>query len=250
MPTALVIEPLYLGVVIAMALASSIIGGISGFGAGLIITPLLLPVVGVKGVVPVVGVAMIVGNLARVFVYRANIEPRVLLRMLVAILPGAVLGVWLYAILPAAILAVFIGSILIASVPTRRYLARHRIAPPPAGVSAIAFLCGVLAGNAPGGGVIVITLLLSMGLSGPALLGTDAIIGTALSLTNSVLFGTAGLLDGPRFLIGLAIGAAMIPGAFLARALLSRITAQTHILIVEIFIVFGGVSFYWAAINS
>lgn len=243
------IEPLYLALVVAIAFGSSIIGGISGFGAGLIVTPMLLPLVGVKGVIPVVGVAMVVGNLARMFVYRHHIDTSVLARMLVAILPGTVLGVWLYAMLPAQVLAVFIGTILIASVPTRRYLKRHQITPPPAGVSTVAFLCGVLAGNAPGGGVIIITLLLGMGLHGPALLGTDAIIGTAISLTNTALFGGFGLLDLSRLMIGLSIGAAMIPGAFLARALVTRMTAQTHVRIIEVFVIFGGLSFFWAALN-
>lgn len=244
----LIIDPIYLALVALLAFGSSIIGGISGFGAGLIITPVLLPLVGIKGVIPVVGVAMIVGNLARVFVYRTHIDRSVLLRMLIAILPGTVLGVWLYAMLPAQLLAVFIGCVLILSVPARRQLQARQITPSPTGVSIAAFLCGVLAGNAPGGGVIIITLLLGMGLHGPALLGTDAIIGTAISLTNSTLFGTIGLLDWSRFIVGIIVGCAMIPGAFLARALISRMRAETHVLIVEGFVILGGLSFFWAAI--
>lgn len=181
------------------------------------------------------------------FVYRLHVDYRVVLRMLAVILPGAVLGVWLYAMLPSRILAVMIGCVLILSVPTRRILKARSISPSPAGVGLVGFLCGVLAGNAPGGGVIIITMLLGMGLHGPALLGTDALIGTAISLTNSALFGGIGLLDWTRLAIGLTVGASMIPGAFVARALVARMRPQTHVVIIETFIILGGLSFFWAA---
>jgi uncharacterized protein len=244
------VAPEYFALIMLIAFASSVVGGISGFGAGLIIVPMLLPIVGVKGVIPVVGVAMVVGNLARVYVYRQDIQFRLVARMLVAILPGAAIGVWLYAVLPAQVVALVIGCILILSVPVRRILQRYAVTPSPGSVSVIAFLCGVLAGNAPGGGVIIVTLLLGMGLSGPVLLGVDAVIGVALSLTNSVLFGTFGLLNLQLALIGLGVGAAMIPGAFVARALIGRITSDIHVRIIEVFVIFGGLSFFYAALAS
>lgn len=245
----LVIAPLYMVLVMAIAFLSSVVGGMSGFGAGMIITPVLLPILGVKGIVPVVMVAMVVGNLARVTAYRKSIEFGVILRLQLAILPGSVIGVWLYAYMPTGVVAVVIGTALILSVPLRRHLSRHEIVPKPNFVSVIAFLSGVLAGNAPGGGVIIISLLLSMGLSGPALLGTDAVIGTVISLTNASLFGGFGLLDMQRFVIGIAIGLAMFPGAFVARAIVGRLSTRVHIRIIEIFIIGGGFSFYWAAFS-
>lgn len=245
----IVIAPLYMVLVMAIALFSSVIGGMSGFGAGMIITPVLLPILGVKGIVPVVMVAMVVGNLARVAAYRQSIEFGVILLLLVAILPGSLIGVWLYAYMPASFVAVVIGTVLILSVPLRRHLSRHEIVPKRNSVSVIAFLCGVLAGNAPGGGVIIISLLLSLGLSGPALLGTDAVIGMAISLTNASLFGGFGLLDMQRLVMGIAIGLAMFPGAFVARAIVGRLSTRVHIRIIEVFVICGGLSFYWAAFS-
>ena len=49
----------------AVAFFGSVLGGVSGFGAGLIVTPFLVPVVGIKGVVPVMSVAMTLGRLSR-----------------------------------------------------------------------------------------------------------------------------------------------------------------------------------------
>lgn len=243
----IVIEPYYLALVAGLAFASSIIGGISGFGAGLVVAPFLLPIVGIKGVVPVIAFAMIIGNLARFWAFRRDLSLRTALRLLLPLLPGVAIGASLYDALPARVVAVFIGIVLIAAVPLRRYLQRRRVTPSPAATVGIAFGTGVLSGNAPGGGVLVVTLLLGLGLSGSALIGTDALIGTIISLTNSALFGAFGLLDLQRAGVGLLIGTAMIPGAFAARALVKRLTADTHVRIIEAFVLFGGLSFFWAA---
>tara|TARA_R100000750_G_scaffold41283_2_gene26828 strand:- start:3750 stop:4502 length:753 start_codon:yes stop_codon:yes gene_type:complete len=241
------IAPAQLLLVTGIALLSSVLGGLSGFGAGMVVVPFLLPIVGIKGVVPVIAVAMLIGNAARFNVYRSEVRRETVIRMLLMILPGAILGVWIYDALPPRIVAVVIGSVLILSIPVRRWLAQREIRPTRNGVAAAAFGAGLIAGNAPGGGVLIITLLLSMGLTGPALLGTDAAIGTILSMTNAALFGGLGLLDMSRLIIGVTLGLAMIPGAYIARFFLTRLQTSVQILVVEAFILVGGMSFYWSA---
>lgn len=43
---------------LSLAFASSVLAGASGFGAGLLIAPFLLPIVDIKSVIPILGVAM------------------------------------------------------------------------------------------------------------------------------------------------------------------------------------------------
>ena len=55
-------------IVLAVAFFSSILGALSGFGGGVLVMPFLVPLVGVKGVVPVMAVAMLIANVARIWV--------------------------------------------------------------------------------------------------------------------------------------------------------------------------------------
>jgi uncharacterized protein len=240
-------QPVYLALVLATAFGASIIGGISGFGAGLIVTPILLPLVGAKGIVPVVAVTMLIGNLGRILANRHDINPKLLVRLLIFIVPGVASGAYVYSILPNRILAIIIGSALIASVMIRRALEARQIIPSARHTAPVAFFAGFFAGNAPGGGVIVVSLLLSLGLHGTALIGTDAVIGAAISLTNTTAFGSLGLMSMDLLLLGLAIGSAMLPGAFIARALVLKLHARVHVRIVEAYVLLGGLTFFWYA---
>ena len=61
-------------VALTAAFFSSILGALSGFGAGVLVMPFLVPLVGIKGVVPVMAVAMVIANVARIWVYRTHVR--------------------------------------------------------------------------------------------------------------------------------------------------------------------------------
>src|SRR5574342_243300 len=61
----------------AAAIVGSTIGGVAGFGTGVIMIPAIAWGVGVKATVPVLTVCMLVGNSARVWFSRGEIEWRV-----------------------------------------------------------------------------------------------------------------------------------------------------------------------------
>jgi len=49
------------------ALAGSLVGGVAGFGTGIIMLPLVAWVLGLRSAVPVLTVTMALGNLARIW---------------------------------------------------------------------------------------------------------------------------------------------------------------------------------------
>jgi len=232
-----------LAFIMAVAFGSSILGGLSGFGAGALVAPFLLPVFGEKTVFPVVATAMMVGNLARVWVYRHSIDGASVRTVLVPVIPGIVIGVMIYDFLSPRMLSILIGLILIGSIFLRRIMAKRAIKASASGTAAAAFSAGVISANAPGGGVIIISLLLGIGLKGATLIGSDAVIGVALSLANMVLFGSLGHLPLPALLVGLAVGAAMVPGAYTARWLMTRLSLAVHLVIMEAFVMSSGLIF-------
>lgn len=239
------IEVAELILLLSVAVAGSIFGALSGFGGALMIIPFLVPVVGIAAVVPVITCAMIIGNAGRVFVYRQTVRWHLIARLALAIAPGVILGAVIYDRLPLTALALVIGGFLIISVPLRWLLRGRTISASGAKLSAVGFSYGVLAGSTPGAGVILVSVLLGLGLTGGTLVGTDAVLGMLVSLVRASMFGTFELIDASRLLLGVLIGLVMIPGAFAGRWLLARMPVRVHVAIIETFIVASGISIIW-----
>ncbi len=104
---------------------------------------------------------------------------------------------------------------------------------------------GLASGVASGVGVINVSLLLGTGMSGQAVLATDALISVALDLCKAALFQRFALLGQETAITGLVIGVATIPGSALAAWLVNRMHAHLHVLFLETLIVIGGASLLW-----
>src|SRR3990172_12391692 len=90
-----------LAAVAALGLGAAVIGGMGGFGTGVILTAALAPLIGVKAVIPVLAVAGVIINAGRFWFYRASLERRSFGLVLAASLPFLVLGTWIYSVLDA-----------------------------------------------------------------------------------------------------------------------------------------------------
>ena len=105
-----------LAAVAALGLGAAVIGGMGGFGTGIILTAALTPLIGVKAVVPVLAVAGVIINAGRFWFYRASLDRRTLALVLASSLPFLVLGTWIYTVLDARALGTVLGLVVIASV--------------------------------------------------------------------------------------------------------------------------------------
>jgi len=102
-----------------------------------------------------------------------------------------------------------------------------------------------LGGLTSGVGVILVSLLLGSGLSGQAVLATDALVSIALDLCKAALFQRFALLDEQTIVTGVVIGVATIPGSAIAAWLVNRMHAHLHVLFLEALILIGGISLLW-----
>src|SRR5919108_61566 len=123
----LLLDAYTLAAVAALGLAAAVVGGIGGFGTGVILTAALAPLIGVKSVVPVLAVAGVIINAGRFWFYRQHLERSALGLMLIAALPFLVLGAWLYAMLDARTVGTILGIAVLASVPLRRLLLKRAV---------------------------------------------------------------------------------------------------------------------------
>jgi uncharacterized protein len=236
----------WLGVAL-VAFFAAVLGGLAGYGTGLILPIVLAPVIGVANVIPVMAVAMMINNASRVLAFRRDIAWPHVRRMLVLGLPTCLIGAWGYTQLDARWVALLLGLFLLASIPLRRLLQRAQMQLKPGGEVVAGGAFGFIEGGMTGTGVILISMLMAAGIEGAALIATDAVVSTIMGLAKVLFFGGVARLDAGLAITGVLVGLCAAPGAFAARALLARMPQQLHLHIMEAVVVVGGLAFLWRA---
>ena len=225
-----------------VAFSASILAGLSGYGTGLILPVFLVPLVGVTNVIPVMAVAMLLNNSSRVIAFRQNIQWLHVRHILVPGLPMCIVGAYSYTLLSADWVTLLLGTFLLASVALRRILhkAQFRFSTITERGAGAAF--GFIDGGMSGTGVILISILMSVGVVGSALVATDAVISVTMGTVKIILFGSLAVLNLELALIGLLIGLCTTPGAFVARILLEHIPAGIHAWFMELVVIAGAIA--------
>jgi hypothetical protein len=239
------LDPPTLAAIAALAIGAAVIGGIGGFGTGAVLTAALAPLIGVRAVIPVLAVAGAIINGGRFWFYRKSFDRPTLVLVLACALPFLVLGTWIYSVLDVRALGTLIGGAVIGSIPLRRVLARRKMHLGRRGLAVGSGFFGLATGLASGVGVILVSLLLGAGMSGPTVLATDALVSIGLDLTKAALFQRFSLLDEASLYTGAVIGLATIPGSAVAAWLVNRMHAHLHVLFMEALILIGGASIVW-----
>jgi uncharacterized membrane protein YfcA len=229
-----------LALVAGAAVFTAVVGGVAGYGTGLLMPLVLVPIVGAEPVVPIMGIAALVINAGRVAAFRHAIDWRRTAIVLVAALPATLAGAWFYTQLSGKGAQFVIGAVLIASVPLRRVLRSRGFHLGPRGLTAGAVGFGAVSGAAAGTGVILVSLLMAAGVSGAAVIATDAAISVLVHLVQVAVFGVAGVIDAKVLAVALVIGVCAIPGAFVARAIVDRISIHVHTAILDVVVLLGG----------
>lgn len=231
-----------------VAFAAAVLGGLAGYGTGIIVPIFLAPVVGMVNVVPVMAVGMLIANASRAIAFWRDIHWPHARRILLAGLPACVAGAWGYTLLDAQWVALLLGTFFVASVPLRRMLARAGWRLEARGVTVAGAGFGFVNGAMTGVGLLLISTLMAAGVQGAALIGTDAIISVVMEVAKIALFGGAARLNAELALAGLLIGACTAPGGFVARWMLARIPIRVHTAFMEVVVLAGGASFLWRAL--
>jgi len=231
-----------------VAFLAAVLGGLAGYGTGIIVPIFLAPVVGMANVVPVMAVGMLIANASRALAFWRDIHWPHARRILLAGLPACVAGAYGYTRLDAQWVALLLGTFFVASVPLRRFLARAGWRLEARGVTVAGAGFGFVNGAMTGVGLLLISTLMAAGVEGAALIGTDAIVSVIMEVAKIALFGSAARLNAELVLAGLLIGACTAPGGFVARWMLARIPIRVHTAFMEVVVLAGGASFLWRAL--
>jgi uncharacterized protein len=127
-----------------------------------------------------------------------------------------------------------LGVFFLAMVPVRRIVAarqwRVRLWQLAIAGTVVGFLTGLILSTGP----LSVPMFTGYGLSGGAFLGTEAASALVLYSGKLATFGQFGALTGTVLVRGLAIGAALMIGPFLARGLVHRVRPHTYALLIDV----------------
>lgn len=225
------------------ALIGSIVAGVTGFGTGVVLLPILAWALGIRAVVPVMTVTMLIGNSARIWWSRDEIDAAAVRRFLLGAIPATVLGALLYVGASTTWLGRVIGVFLLASVPLRRWLAtssfKMRLEHFPALGAGIGFLSALVVTTGP----MMTPFFLAYGLRRGGYLATDAMCTLGMHLARGAVLARYALLTWETVTIGCVLGATMFLGAWIGRRLLDRMSERAFVNAIEALLIVMGLHF-------
>lgn len=240
--------------VLAVALVAGLLSGVVGTGSSLLLLPVLVQTFGPKAAVPIMALAAILGNLARVGVWWRQVDWRAAAAYALPGMPAAALGAHTLLGLRPQVIDLYLGLFFLAMIPLRRYLAhvQWRLSLPQLGASggAVGFLTGLVLSTGP----ISIPIFLACGLGGGTLLGTEAASAVLLYVGKVGTFAAQDALPLATICQGLLVGTGIMVGTAGSKRLVLRLPTVAFHGLVDGMLVLAGVALLrsaWAvAANS
>jgi uncharacterized membrane protein YfcA len=139
--------------VLALGLVAGTLSGIVGFGASIMLMPVLMLAFGPHEAVPIMAICALLANFSRVVVWWREVDWRANAYYCLTAVPAAALGARTLLILDPRLVEGILGALFIAMVPMRRWLfargmriAAWHLALVGAGIG---FLSGLVASTGP-----------------------------------------------------------------------------------------------------
>ena len=236
--------------VLAVGLIAGTISGIVGTGSSIMLMPVLVFQYGPKQAVPIMALAAVMANFARILAWWREVDWRACAAYSLPGIQAAALGARTLLVLPSHAVDTAIGLFLIAMVPVRHWLARHdlkaRLWHLALGGAVIGYVTGIVVSTGP----LSVPLFLFYGLTKGAFLATEAASSLGLFLSKSVTFQRFGALTPDIALKGLVAGSSLMFGAFIAKRFVVRLEPETFRLVMDGIMVVAGLSLLWTAATS
>jgi uncharacterized membrane protein YfcA len=228
---------------------TSLIGGVTGYGTGALMPLVLVPIVGPEPVVPIIAISATITNMSRALAFRGTIDWRRAGLVVLAATPTCIVGAWGYTLLSGSGAMLLIGAMLVVAVVLRRTLGHAGFRVGDRGLVVGSCGWGLVVGGTNGAGVIIMSLLMAAGLTGAAVIATDAALSVAIGIVRLTTFGAAGVATAQVIAVALLIGTATFPGAFLARWMVAHLPIHVHTAMLDVVVVIGGVAMIVGAVG-
>lgn len=207
--------------VVPLGVLAGVLTTVAGIGGGLVITLVLAVAWEPHAALAVSAPALLLGNVHRLWLLRAEVDRTVALLLAAPALVGAAVGGLVAAALPDAVLRWLLLAVTVLALLRELrvvWLPRARAWLVGGGV-----LVGLTTATSGAGGLLLAPLMLAAGLRGLPFVATGAVVGTTMHVAQSLAFGTTGMLGPQQLPVALALGGAILLGNVAGRRLRPRL---------------------------
>lgn len=198
---------------------AALLSGAAGFGGSLLLLPVVTACIGAQAAVPVLTIAQLIGNIARMTSGWRQIDWKSVGLFSLTALPLAALGAFGFSVLPKDLVTRLVGIALVLLVAVK--LASRRELPKGKPTLLIGgAVTGGLSGLCGSGGPIGAAVFLSLELAPVAYIASEAATAAAMHILKTVIYHKLADLSGQALLLGLGMGACMIAGTYGAKYLI------------------------------
>ena len=234
--------------ILGVGLVAGTLSGIVGFGASIMLMPVLVVAFGPRQAVPIMAIASVMANLSRILVWWREVDWRACAAYSVTGVPAAALGARTLLVLPPRVVEIALGAFFILMIPARRWLAAQDVRLKLWHLAATGLVVGFVTGIVVTTGPITVPIFLAYGLVKGAFIATEAAGSLAVYLSKSLTFRTLGALPYDAIVKGLITGSSLMAGAFIAKRFVLRMPPERFRLVMEGLMLVSGLSMLWAAI--
>jgi uncharacterized protein len=235
--------------ILAVGLVSGIVGGVVGFGASIMLLPVIVWSFGPKEAIPIMAIAALMANASRAAVWWREIDWKLNSVYCSTAVPGALLGARTLLSLDPAMVEATLGAFLLASIPGRRWLIARGFAMTLAGMAVVGGVIGFLTGVVASTGPLNTPFFLAYGLTKGSFVATEAVGSAAISLTKTLTFNAFGALSQATLMRGLSVGAALMVGSWISKRILHQLDASRFQVLIEAMMAAAGLSMLWGAMG-
>jgi uncharacterized membrane protein YfcA len=238
----------YLFVLLA-GLTAGVISGVIGTGSSIILLPILVYTFGPKQAVPVMAVAALMANLARVIAWWKLVDWRAFAAYSITGMPAAAIGARTLLSLPPHLIDICLGIFFIGMIPTRHWLASHHYRIRLWQLSIAGAVIGFLTGLVLSTGPLSVPAFTSYGLLKGAFISTEAASSLMLYVSKVITFGEFGALPPPVLVKGLLVGSSLMAGTFLGKVVMLKLSERAFQHLLDALLLCSGLSLLWAAVH-
>ena len=232
---------------LALGLFAGTLSGIVGFGASIMLMPVLMLAFGPQEAVPIMAIAALLANFSRVLVWWRDIDWRANAYYCVTAIPMAALGARTLLVLDARVVEGVLGGLFLLMIPARRWLSARGMRVKAWHLTLVGAVIGFLSGMVASTGPINTPFFLAYGLVKGAYLATEALGSMAIGLTKAIVFQRFDALPLETVARGIFIGASLMAGSRLAKGFVLRLEADQFRLLMDLLLAGAGLVLLWGA---
>ena len=233
--------------ILALGLVSGTLSGIVGFGASIMLMPVLMLAFGPLEAVPIMAIAALLANFSRVVVWWREVDWRANTYYCATAIPAAALGARTLLILEPRLVEGILGAMFLLMIPARRWLLARGLRINAWHMALVGAGIGFLSGMVASTGPINTPFYLAYGLVKGGYLATEALGSMAIGITKAVVFQRFNALPWETVARGVVIGATLMIGSRLAKGFVLRLDAHQFRVLMDCLLAGAGLMLLWGA---